>query len=642
VEELTIAAPLVVPERGGVRVQVRVAAADETGRRTLEIHSRAEDLPGDLPWTLNATGSLAQLVDASPRTSFDFGVWPPKDAVAEPVDDVYGRLAALGLAYGPAFRGLRGAWRRGEEIFAEVALSADDEESGALFGAHPALLDAALHAVIFSPVFGDGRARLPFAWTGVSLWASGARELRVRMVPVDEQTVAVELADPSGELVAEVESLTLREASGELAKPTDGGPADSLFQVDWTPLPAQADVADVEGPTCGAHLADDLPSTAVEPGTDVLIRIKSPAGDPVEAAYELTSGLLARVQTWLADARFEGARLVVVTQGAVALGETEADPAQAAVWGLVRAARAEAPHRFALLDVEGGEESWSVVGAALASGEPELAVRGGVVCVPRLGRVSGAGALTAPAGESVWRLDVVERGTLEGLALTPVAPAELVEGQVRVAVRAAGVNFRDVLNALGMYPGDVRDFGLEGAGVITEVGPGVSGLAVGDRVMGLFSGSFGPLAVADACRVARIPRGWSFAQAASAPVVFLTAYYALTDLADVRAGERVLVHAAAGGVGMAATQLARHLGAEVFATASAGKWGTLRGLGLDEQHIASSRDTDFETAFLAVTEGRGMDVVLDSLAGEFVDASLRLLPGGGRFLEMGKTDVRDA
>ncbi|WP_159052699.1 SDR family NAD(P)-dependent oxidoreductase, partial [Streptomyces bungoensis] len=113
-------------------------------------------------------------------------------------------------------------------------------------------------------------------------------------------------------------------------------------------------------------------------------------------------------------------------------------------------------------------------------------------------------------------------------------------------------------------------------------------------------------------------------------------------LGEVRAGERVLVHAAAGGVGMAATRLARYLGAEVFATASAGKWGTLRGLGLDEQHIASSRDTDFEAAFLAVTEGRGVDVVLDSLAGEFVDASLRLLPGGGRFLEMGKTDVRDA
>ncbi|MFD4688407.1 type I polyketide synthase, partial [Streptomyces sp. NPDC058461] len=141
--------------------------------------------------------------------------------------------------------------------------------------------------------------------------------------------------------------------------------------------------------------------------------------------------------------------------------------------------------------------------------------------------------------------------------------------------------------------------------------------------------------------VARVPEGWTFAQAASVPIVFLTAYYALTDLGAVEAGESVLVHAAAGGVGMAAVQLARHLGAEVFGTASPAKWDTLRALGLDDDRIASSRDTHFEAAFLAATGGRGVDVVLDSLAGEFVDASLRLLPGGGRFLEMGKTDVRD-
>ncbi|AXK36963.1 SDR family NAD(P)-dependent oxidoreductase [Streptomyces armeniacus] len=123
--------------------------------------------------------------------------------------------------------------------------------------------------------------------------------------------------------------------------------------------------------------------------------------------------------------------------------------------------------------------------------------------------------------------------------------------------------------------------------------------------------------------------------------MFLTAYYALVDLGGVRREESVLVHAAAGGVGMAAVQLARHLGAEVFGTASPGKWDTLRASGLDEAHIASSRDLEFEERFLAATGGRGVDVVLDSLAREFVDASLRLLPRGGRFLEMGKTDVRE-
>ncbi|WP_443065660.1 SDR family NAD(P)-dependent oxidoreductase [Streptomyces sp. NBC_00557] len=637
VEELTIAAPLVLPERGGVRVQVRVGAADDSGRRPLEIHSRNEDLTDDRPWTLHATGTLAELTDPAPRTAFDFAVWPPQEAVAEPVEDVYDRFAALGLSYGPVFRGLRSVWRRGEEVFAEVALPEEERETAAgRFGLHPALLDASLHAVLFSSVFGDGRARLPFSWAGVSLWASGARELRVRLAPVGADTVTLELADAAGELVAGVESLTLREATGALTA-TDAGRPDSLFQLDWTPMPVP--VAP-EGPAYAAHLSDELPGGAVEPGTDVLIRVKRPAGDAADAAHEVTRTVLAHVQTWLAEERYEDARLVVVTQGAVAVGEDDPDPAQAAVWGLVRAARTEAPGRFVLLDVDGAEESRAVVAGALASGEPELAVRGGTVYVPRLGRASTT-VLPAPVGETSWRLDIVEKGTLEGLALTSVTPPEPAEGQVRIAVRAAGLNFRDVLNALGMYPGDARDFGLEGAGVVTEVGPGVTELAVGDRVMGLFSGSFGPVAIADARRVARIPRGWSFTQAASVPVVFLTAYYALNDLGGVRAGERVLVHAAAGGVGMAATQLARHRGAEVFGTASAGKWGTLRALGLDDRHIASSRDTDFEAAFLAVTDGQGVDVVLDSLAGEFVDASLRLLPRGGRFLEMGKTDVRD-
>ena len=138
-----------------------------------------------------------------------------------------------------------------------------------------------------------------------------------------------------------------------------------------------------------------------------------------------------------------------------------------------------------------------------------------------------------------------------------------------------------------------------------------------------------------------MPAGWSFVQAAAVPGAFLTAYYGLVDLARLQRGERLLVHAAAGGVGMAAVQLARHLGAEVLGTASAGKWGVLRALGIDDSHIASSRDAGFREQFLKATDGRGVDVVLNSLARELVDASLQLLPEGGRFIEMGKTDIRD-
>ena len=170
----------------------------------------------------------------------------------------------------------------------------------------------------------------------------------------------------------------------------------------------------------------------------------------------------------------------------------------------------------------------------------------------------------------------------------------------------------------------------------------MTGLAPGDRVLGLAGLGFGPLVVADARVLAPIPDGWSFARAASVPVVFTTAWYGLADLAGARPGQRLLVHAAAGGVGMAAVAIGRHLGLEVFGTASPGKHAVLAALGLDEAHIASSRDAGFEAEFLAATGGAGMDIVLNALAGELTDASLRLLPGGGTFLEMGKTDLRDA
>ena len=238
-----------------------------------------------------------------------------------------------------------------------------------------------------------------------------------------------------------------------------------------------------------------------------------------------------------------------------------------------------------------------------------------------------------------WRLVAGGGGTLEDLVLEPCPRVELEAGQVRVAVQAVGVNFRDVLVALGMVPDQAPVLGGEGAGVVAEFGPGVTDLAVGDRVMGLFGA--GSMAVVDQRLVAVVPQGWSFADAAGAPVAFLTAGYALSDLAAVRAGQSLLVHAATGGVGMAAVQLARQSGLEVFVTASRGKWDTLRDMGFEEDHIADSRTLEFEAKFLAVTGGRGVDVVLNSLAGDFVDASLRLLPRGGHFIEMGKTDIRD-
>ncbi len=362
---------------------------------------------------------------------------------------------------------------------------------------------------------------------------------------------------------------------------------------------------------------------------------KSAGKDAASAVHSATHAALQVLQHWLAKDR--AATLVVLTHGAVALaGEDVSDLAAAAVWGLVRSAQAEHTGRIVLIDTDAAVD----VEALAEAGEPQLLVRAGGVHAARL--APAPPRLTLPAGASPWRLAVGGGGTLEDVVIRPCpqAQAPLQEGQVRIAVSAVGVNFRDVVAALGMYPGRAPVLGAEGAGVVIETAPEVAHLAVGDAVMGLIAGT-GPLAVVDQQLLVKVPQGWSFAQAAGVPVVFLTAMYGLADLARIRAGDSLLVHAATGGVGMAAVQLARQWGVEVFVTASRGKWDTLRAMGFDEDHIGDSRTCEFEEKFLSATTGRGVDVVLDSLAGEFVDASLRLLPRGGRFIEMGKTDIRD-
>ena len=213
-----------------------------------------------------------------------------------------------------------------------------------------------------------------------------------------------------------------------------------------------------------------------------------------------------------------------------------------------------------------------------------------------------------------------------------IEAAPLETGEVRIQIEATGVNFRDVLNVLGMV--ETPWLGLELAGIVSEVADDVTTLAVGDRVLGLADSTFASTTTADARYLVRIPDGMRFQDAATIPLVFLTAYYALFDLGDLKADEKVLIHAAAGGVGMAAVQLAIWKGAEIYATASEPKWETLRSMALDDDHIASSRTLDYQEKFPQV------DVVLNALAREFVDANFSLLGEGGRFLEMGKTDIR--
>ncbi|MEU4565135.1 type I polyketide synthase [Micromonospora sp. NPDC023956] len=655
VRELTVAAPLVLPASGGVRVQVRVGDADGTGGRDVAVYSQLDE-DVDAEWVRHAEGVLEPATDDEPVLA----TWPPAGASEVDLAGWYPTFAEHGLSYGPVFRGLRRVFSGGGEVFAEVVLPQEAAEVAG-FGVHPALLDAALHPIGLLDAGSGSGPRVPFAFEGVQVHASGARVLRVRLTR-SGSGVRLVAVDESGAPVVSVDSLVLREM-GAVSAPsvTDR----SLFEISWpvedvVPAgePARTALLTADATAPGVDLPDvpvyrDVAAllAAVEAGEPspevVLLPVRGPAGLPVpEAVRALTVDVLTTLQAWLAAEALDDSRLVVVTRGAMTVGDEErvTDPAGTAAWGLLRSAQSEHPGRIVLADVDRGVDADTVAVLVAVAGEPaatggQLAVRGGTVRVPRLTRLSGD-SLVPPASER-WHLAPVTPGTLDGIGLVPAPAPALGPGQVRIAVRATGVNFRDVLIALGMYPDPAARMGSEGAGVVLEVADDVDDLVPGDRVMGMFEPGFGPQVVAERERVAKIPTGWSYPQAASVPLVFLTAYYALHDLAGLRAGESVLVHSGAGGVGMAAIQLAQHFGATVYATASPGKWDTLRGLGVAEERIASSRTTEFEGAFLAASGGAGVDVVLDALAGEFVDASLRLLPRGGRFVEMGKTDVRD-
>jgi len=251
------------------------------------------------------------------------------------------------------------------------------------------------------------------------------------------------------------------------------------------------------------------------------------------------------------------------------------------------------------------------------------------------------GGKGAPIPAQPYRLEIAERGLLDRLYLKGVTRRAPAPDEVEIELAAGGLSFRDVLNALGLFPGDAGLFGVECAGVIVAVGSGITHFAVGDAVLALAPGSFSQYITVRATQVTHQLASLNAAEAATIPSAFLTGYYALHQLAQMKRGDRVLIHTATGGVGMAAVQLAKQCGAEIFATASPGKWPVLRDLGVT--HIYHSRTLDFADQIMADTQGKGVNIVLNSLTGPgFIEANLAILAQHGHFLEMSKRNVWDA
>ncbi|MBV8931309.1 MAG: SDR family NAD(P)-dependent oxidoreductase, partial [Kutzneria sp.] len=396
-DELVLHEPLLIPDHDGVQIRISVGPEDEGRSRTLRVHSRLENSGPE--WTAHATGVL-KVGDGSVPADFpDLTEWPPPGAVEVSVADVYPDLLERGFAYGPAFQGLAAAWRRNDELFAEVKLLESEHDAGRRYGIHPALLDASLHA----SQLGMGRAsrttgaaQLPLAWSAVTRFATGPASVRVRLALLENDDLTIAVADDAGQPVLSVGSFASRPVTAAQLRGAGGA---SLLGIEWRP--AAASHGQVSGTATWAILGGTsatersfagLPAMirAVADGDqvpDVVLAHVGPAeAGPVPAAIRSATGeVLRMLQEWLAEERLSASRLVIVTSGAVGPPDEDVeDLASAAIWGLVRAAQAEHPNRFVLADLDEPGRGYQRVATAVALGEPEFVVRRGKILVPRL------------------------------------------------------------------------------------------------------------------------------------------------------------------------------------------------------------------------------------------------------------------
>ena len=683
--EFLIQSPLVLSEDEGRTVQIVVKAGEPA---TVEIYSLQNDT-----WTQHAVGAI-ELTATEERLLPDVGL----DAVRErctqeiPVDDLYGQAAERGLEFGPAFRSLERLWMGNGEAIGLVC-SLGHEASRYHF--HPAQLDACFHPIFLLLDASSDRTYLPVSYETFRQYAQPVGPVwchtELRIMDVDTGLVDVCLWDEFGTLVAEVRGLRFKAVSAIAANTPDW-----LYDIQWIAEPRNRSDHRTGSPA-GWLIFDDLQGVGksvaqrlreagdrvwlvtagdrfaksgdqqwqIDPENldhyeQVIHAVQEDASFPLGGVIHLWSldapeGMASRSQTLSAASATLTAQAVVkasahaelwfVTCGAQAVSDTVVHPVQTAVWGLGATLALEHPELMIMrvdLDPEEADAGKVLAEeiALSARDEPLVGFRSGTRYIARLAH-SQITASTAPLeGGQPFILDITERGILDNLTFLPTARQAPGPNEIEIRVHATGLNFRDVLNALGMYPGNAGALGNECAGEVVAVGEGVQHVQVGDAVMAVAYGTFSSYVTTPAALAIRMPQTLSYEEAATIPITFLTAYYALHHLAKMKAGDRVLIHAAAGGVGVAAVQLARRAGAEIFGTAgSLAKRDFLASMGV--HHQMHSRSLDFADQILKETGGSGVDVVLNSLAGDFIPASLSVLRADGHFLEIGKSGIWD-
>ncbi|MBO0880673.1 MAG: SDR family NAD(P)-dependent oxidoreductase, partial [Mycobacterium sp.] len=696
VQEVFFYEPIILDNKKSREVQLILHPLDDGDGWTFKVHSRPYGAR-DAEWSLNADGTVitgASGVDDEAKVDSEYAIDMAIERLSRTrPQQLFDTFAEMELAWGPTWStSLKSLWVGEGEAVGDVVIGDELAEqlgtepihpvlldlcTGVAFPAFPALLASTeqqeMLPDLFLPLrYGKVvlRERIPRRFYCHAKWQAGG-------VDSETQVFDLDFVDRDGRLLGGIREFTVKRAPREaLLRGLSGDATRLLYTLGWNEVPQPAPSGDVGAAKKASgtwliagfnELAANLPGcNAFERTTDPehweqMLAQARELGTPISGivwrstspgAKESSADVAARLETEIADllsavhavqadhaVRLSGG-LWIITERAVATESGEpVDPVQAALWGFGRNIITEEPTlRCRLVDCDGSDEAVHSLANLLGTPaeEPELALRQGKFLVSRLLPWARSGHLAVPRSTD-YVLAPSERGAIDNLRLAETEVPPPNEGQVQIRVEAAGLNFRDVLNVLGLYPGDPGLIGGDFSGIVTQLGSGVTGLEIGQRVFGFMQGAFASRVNVPAQLLAPVPDELSAVAAASIPAAALTTRLAF-DWAQLRPGDRVLVHAASGGVGLAAIQFAQQRGAIVFATASTYKRAMLRKMGVE--YVYDSRSTDFADQILADTDGAGVDVVLNSLTNEgFVAATVRATAHNGRFAEIAKRDI---
>jgi len=637
--------------------------------------------------------------------AYEFGdrprISPALPSETRTAEDHYRRLFEKGMAYGPAFRGVDSLVCFEQEVVGSLRVPAQIAASIASFRIHPAVLDAAFQVLTAAIALESASAHstpglyIPTALESLRLFAPRGLAMRVhsKLSRWDSETLSgdISVSDEQGQVILEAIGMQARRISGGKQSIASENEYSSMYRIEWKPLDIQGESRWLSGTWVlvgqGQDAGRELSRLLQQVGYRVVI--VRPEDFSRDAVFALTSGILCGV-VYLAtldnpaeDLSARAGRdlqdsiessclsildvvrslatedwpgetpLFLVTRGAQHLADGAISPPQSAIWGLGRTLALEQPSlRCTLIDLDpvsqAGDFERLTAELQSADGEDQVVLRHSGRFVARLApctetsSIQPASSEWIAAGARSFRLETRAAGVLDNLHLREMERRDPGPEQIEIEVAAAGINFLDVLGAMGARSdtraGDPLRLGYECAGRVVRVGCNVQGFKIGDTVTAVSPNSLASHVLVPETLAAYFPNHLSIQEAASIPVAFVTAWYALEHLARIQKGESVLIHSAAGGVGLAAVEIARRAGAEIFATAGTEeKREYLRSLGI--QHVMDSRTLAFTDEILHITGGRGVDVVLNSLTGEAVARGIAALAPCGRFLEIGKKDI---